>query len=222
MRHIVIIIFLLATSFNLLKAQDIIVKNNGKHIQCIILEETYEAIKYRKYSEPNGTIFRISKEKVFSVEYEQAANPLEINDTIDQVSFHEPLTISNGFWGLIVKQGDKKLSKLAVRDIFKEYPEALALYKQGKTINTLGSIIGLPSAFFLGYGLGTLLAGGEVNGVTMAIFGVGTAVGITLNIVGNSDIKSSVHLYNKAIKKQASASLNFGVGEYGVGLIMQF
>ena len=210
--------FILAT---LLISQDVIVKKNGKKIKCVVLEETPDAIKYKKYRDQNGPIFKISKEKVYTVEYEVEE---EIsNDHAQQDAYGPtPLTYNNGFWGLAIRRGDKKLNTLAVKELYKDYPKALSEYKSGKTINTFGNIIGVPSAYFVGYGLVTLLFGGEVNGVVLAISGAGMAIGITMTVAGTGKIKRSVEIYNQAIEKTAKLNIQFGLTSHGVGLCLRF
>lgn len=223
MKSLQLFLLLFILFFSAGQAQDVIVKNNGKRILCTILDESDQVIRYRKYNEPNGPIYKVSRDKVFSVEYEQQEDSLINPASVGQIGQGpELLSIGNGFWGLTIRRGERRLSSMDIRALFSDQPEALSAFKRGKTINAFASIIGLPSAFLLGYGLGTLMGGGEVNGVVMAASGVGTAVGILMNVAGNSNIRRSVQLYNDKLTHNNGLSIKLGLSAQGIGLGVWF
>lgn len=51
-------------------AQDVIVKKDGSTILSKVLEINTDDIKYKKYSNPNGPTYQISKSEIFAINYE--------------------------------------------------------------------------------------------------------------------------------------------------------
>jgi len=209
--------------FSLASAQDVIIKKDGSEIESIVLEVGHDIIKYKKFSNQEGPSYTISKEEIFMIKYQNGDKDV-FNSQLSQISTPDPvpLTIKSGFWGLTIRQGDKKLSGSDVKGIYSNYPEALSKYKNGKTLNLFGNIIGIPSAFVFGWEIGTLIGGGEGNTTALAISGVGFATGIILGVAGNNSIKKSVRIYNSEIDKTAFLQLDLGVTRYGVGLCLSF
>lgn len=119
------------------------------------------------------------------------------------------LNYLNGFW-----LDSQKLSKETVREMMTENEIALKAFNNGRTLEVVGNIIGYPSAFILGYDLGTRLGGGTGNNSMLIAGGIGTAIGMIFGIVAESNYKNSVTLYNSGLKEQVS-QLSFGITESG-------
>jgi len=216
MRYLFPLSFLLLLFPSLLFAQDLIVKKNGKHIKCVVFEETPDAIKYRKYSDPNGPIFKISRDKIYKVNY-------AIDDTTGQVVKDTmPLQFSKNFWGIKIRYGDEKLNNLEVKELMKDQPEAIKEFIGGKTINALAGIIGFTGSFMLFWELGRYLNTHEVNGVVLAIGGTFFVSSILMDVAGTAKIKRSVEIYNQTIDQAYKVSLKFGLTMNGVGVSLKF
>ena len=120
-------------------------------------------------------------------------------------------------------QNETKLNASQVRKVMAENSEALALYKSGKTLSVAGCVVAYPSAFLLGWDLGTRMGGGTGNGTLLAIGATGTLVGIIMGLSGEKKIKKSIQLYNSnASNHTLSYQVNFGFTQTGIGLNMQF
>lgn len=97
----------------------------------------------------------------------------------------DSLSYKNGIW----KDG-QKLSTEDVRSVMANNSEALKLYNSGKTLKIFYYIVGLPSAYMLGYDLGGRLAGGPGNSTMLIAGGIGTAAGLILSFAAESNSKS--------------------------------
>ena len=122
-----------------------------------------------------------------------------------------------------VFQNGTKLKAEQVKGAMSDNSEALALYNSGRSLFVVGQVIAYPSAFLLGFDLGTRLGGGEGNGTVLAVGAVGTVVGLIIGLSGEKKIKNSVLLYNsKASNSAVPYQINFGFTQTGVGLGIRF
>ena len=64
---ILLLTFLFAYAAN---SQDLIIRKDGEEINSKVLEVNLEIIKYKKFDNPNGPTFEISKSDVFLIKYE--------------------------------------------------------------------------------------------------------------------------------------------------------
>ncbi|GEM_PF-3962623 len=70
MKHLTITLLLLVFSAISAFTQDIIIKKSGEKIESKVIEITSKIVKYRLYSQPNGSIRIIKKRKVHMIKYE--------------------------------------------------------------------------------------------------------------------------------------------------------
>ena len=126
------------------------------------------------------------------------------------------LTYRNGVW-----QNGTKLNAKQVRELMSANQDALAKYNNGRSLLVTGQVIGYPSAFLFGWDLGTRLGGGEGNGTLLAVSAVGTVAGMVMMFVGESNIRSSLTLYNSTLGN-VSYNVGFGLTETGIGLSLRF
>lgn len=135
------------------------------------------------------------------------------------------LVLKNKFWsGQQVYDGSQKLSKSAVEQKLSVVPEALALYKKGKSQNSQASIIAAFSGFGIGYGVGTMINKNKDGG------GAYLAAGVGLGVIGgimaqgaNAKITSALSIYNKSnAMGYKEPKLILGVGQHGLGLALNF
>lgn len=75
--------FIIVFTFNLLKAQDIILKKNGDEIKAKIVEISPTEIKYKAFENLEGPLFVIYKSDVFMIKY--------LNGTKDVFTETEPI-----------------------------------------------------------------------------------------------------------------------------------
>lgn len=120
-----------------------------------------------------------------------------------------------------VWQNGVKLTPSEVRGVMAGNQEALNLYNSGRTLYVVGQVFAYPSAFFLGFSLGSLLWG-NFNPILLGGGAVGMAVGLVMIYTGMPKINASVQLYNSKLNGAASYQVNFGITQMGVGLSMRF
>lgn len=130
------------------------------------------------------------------------------------------LSYKNGFWGVTIKQGTKKLSTGDIKKLYVDVQPALSKYKKGKALNAVGTIMAIPSGIVFGYGVGLLISGQEINKTVYIISAAGLFTGILFHIGGESMIKSSVNIYNADIDKTSSLNIKFGVMQNGLGFCL--
>lgn len=87
MKKILFFIFLIC-SVNV-SAQDVIVKNDGSTIISKVLEVNIADIKYKKFSNPNGPTYTISKSEVMAINYENGEKDVFNNNASQLSDFSE-------------------------------------------------------------------------------------------------------------------------------------
>jgi len=132
-------------------------------------------------------------------------------------SAQSELTYKNG-----VLQNGTKLNATQVKEVISGNSEALQKYNRGRSLYIAGQVIVYPSAFLLGWNLGTQLVRREVNVVFLGVGMAGTVVGLIMALSGERQISTSLQLYNsKANNTSVSCQINFGFTQTGVGLSMK-
>ena len=121
----------------------------------------------------------------------------------------------------VVFQDGARLRPNQVREVMATNSEALALYNSGRSWLVTGQVIAYPSAFLLGFDLGTRLGGGEGNNTLLAVGAGGTAVGLIIGFIGQNRIGQSVSLYNSTVNN-VSYQVNFGFTQSGIGFTVNF
>jgi len=205
-------------------SQDVIVTRNMDEIESVIIEVTPTVVKYKKYDDQQGPVLSINKNDVLMIRYQ---NDLKRPDykqhaqSIENKNERE-LKFSHGFWGIKIWQGKNRLSSADIRHLYAGYPEAQRLFNSGKSLNTFGNVIALPSAFVFGFELGTRLAGGSINPTLFVSSCIGLVGGLALGAIGNGQIKKSVKLYNTKIESAHVIKLRLGITNNGIGLCLRF
>ena len=85
-----------------IQAQDVITTKDGSDIQAKILEVTQTELKYKKFSNPDGPTFTISKSDVLIVRYENGEK--EVFKDVRQSSSYKPNTTENVTEGMSYSQ----------------------------------------------------------------------------------------------------------------------
>lgn len=217
-------LFALVFLFNTaIKAQDIIVKYDGKKIKCKVVSVGNDFIEFLPLKKQEGLNYVLSKDEVRMILYENG-EVLEFEKAKAQVKFEEgkELYYSSGFWGLNIYQGGFKIKRKDALLAFDNYPISRDLYKKGKMQIISANILSIPSILLLGYELGTLIVGNEPNYLAMTLGALGTLSGILIKVSGNRSIKNAVDGYNTSLDDGVRSSLNFGKTRNGLGLVYSF
>jgi hypothetical protein len=225
-----------------LKAQDIIILKSGEEIKSTVSEVSSDLIKYKKFENLSGPVYSVEKSKVFMIKYQNGTKDVfnEQTETKPQTSaqtVQKPLSVpvsSSSPQALTCRAGSVKLNGKAlaaneVKRLYGPYPNALHSYNSGRTLNTVGDVVG-----YVG------LAGGLIAMLNSTRFKYGSperynasVVGLAILLptlvtdivlvsVGRGKIRSSVNQYNSAINKPVTYRLDFGINQNGVGIALKF
>jgi len=208
---------------HVLQAQDIITLKNGDEIQAKVLEIEDQTIKYKKFDNPSGPNYTLKKAEIFMIRYENGSkdvfNEIATSESADKQQ--QPIKYLSYDRGRVY-QNAAKLKPVQIRSIMAVSSEAFQKYNSGRSLYIVGQVIAYPGYFVLGWGIGTLISGGE-NGVGFLVSGAaGILVGELISFSGNNKIKSSVQIYNLKVNNALSYQINFGLTQTGVGLSMRF
>ena len=111
-------------------SQDLIKLKNGKTIKARLVEVLEEDIKYKKYSKFDERFHTITKESVFSINYENGNHlifeePEEIEQPIPRYSKDiEQLSMTSLGFFHVYREGEKTISKSAFYQRLNSLPEA--------------------------------------------------------------------------------------------------
>ena len=229
---------------NPVQAQDLIILKTGDEIKSKVNEIGPDLIKYKKFENLTGPDYTVQKNTVFMIKYENGTRDVFTEQTTPKPQTTqapipkttEPDVQNSSVKTLQVRGGAVKLDgkwivPSEVRRIMNPYPEALRSYNTGKTLAMVGD--------FVGYGVIITCIGTAINAnsfsskqtaqvhnayVTGLMIAIPLfAVDITLTIIGNAKVRSSVNLYNSSINKPVTYNLNFGIQESGgVGFALKF
>jgi len=97
--------------------------------------------------------------------------------------------------------------------------QSAKMFKAGRSLSSVGTVMSTVGAFFVGYDLGGRLAGGEGNTAMLAGGGCVAVGGIIMALVGEGKIKKALTLVQN--NKQTS-SIEFTFSQYGLGLCFAF
>ncbi len=124
--------------------------------------------------------------------------------------------------GTVMKEG-KKLPPAKVREIMAGNNEALKSYNTGQALGVTGVVLASSGGFLLGFELGAFLGGREVNIAVLGAGAGGLAIGLVFALVGDSQVRKSVMLYNlKLNNNQIPYQVHLGFTKTGVGLSLRF
>lgn len=197
-----LIIFVFST---LSYSQDIIELNDGSEIKAKVTEVLPKEIKYKKFNNLDGPIYTINKSKILMIRYENGDK-----DIIQkEVQNNEKLAISSGYY-----KGNNKIRKKEFKTLLSTNQKAYSEYKSGNLVKTLGLVIAIPSAAYLGWSIGQ----GEVESEALIAGGLGVVGGFLAVIGGNSMIKKSIKTYNS----DKSISYEFKINSNGIGIALSF
>lgn len=217
-----ILFFFLFTSL-LSQSQDVIEKYDGKKIECIIIDIEEDVVVFLPYNKQEGPNYELDKLEIKIIHYENGESlEFKVKAIQTEPIFGEKLYYSTGFWGLNVYQGGYKLSRSELKMIYKNASESLHDYTKGANNILIGNLIAIPGAFALGWGIGSLIIGSDVNIPLITIGAVGTLTGVLIIVSGNKAIKRSVNSYNSGLESIIDAKLELRQTQNGVGLIYSF
>jgi len=215
-----------------IKAQDVIVLQNGDEIQSIVQEIGLNEVKYKKYENPNGPVYSILKTDVFMIKYQNGLKDVFSSLNIECAENVE----KSDLWSLLYS---KKISDKEMLHFLKENDKTQQFYQNFHS----ACVKGRGSAVRMGIGGAIALVGDGlfVYGLSneqKVYIGVGIGISIlgTITVAGNiqplidagrqkAHIKynfAKQYFNNKHTQEQIPVQLDFGVTQNGIGLILKF
>lgn len=201
-----------------MSAQDIITKKDGTDIQAKVTEVGQSQVMYKKYSNLNGPVYTINISDIIMITYENGEREMY---NIDKKSSLPQGVMTYNSWSGKVSVGGVTIENEMLERYFT--PEDYQLFKKGKSVSTVGSILAGVGAVPFGYSIGYMGAAGETDETNMAMLIGGGAVmvaGIIVGSMGGRKMKKAMANYNSALTFQPE--VHFGATNYGVGIALVF
>jgi hypothetical protein len=229
MRNLIVIALCLLGTLNGTSAQDIITLKTGEEIKAKVNAVELNVIKYTKFDDQAGPVFKLYKADVFMIKYE--------NGSKDVFDYHEPTPAtppSQNESGIMledevkltndkgkVMKDQQILMPYEVKAIMYKNYEALKRYRGARAFNTLGIIFSAIGGIDIGLGLSNTFHNYDATSNFLA-GGIEIGIGLVFNSISKNKTQSSVLLYNSGLKNKHSTSLNFGLSGGGLGLCLKF
>ena len=191
-----------------MSAQDIITKNDGTDIQAKVMEVGQSQISYKKFSNLNGPTYTLSLSEILMITYENGEREMYNTEKSS------------------LPQGKISIGGVTIEDeMLNRYftPEDFQLFKRGKSISTVGTILSVVGALPFGYSIGYMVAAGETDEINLALLiggGVVMGAGILVGSLGGKKMKKAMANYNSTLTFQPEFYL--GATANGIGLAVVF
>lgn len=216
----VLILFVCLLIGGITSAQDIITKNDGTDIQAKVMEVGQSQISYKKYSNLNGPTYTLSLSDILMITYENGEREM-YNTAAEKKSSLPQGVMTYNSWSGKISVGGVTIED----DMLDRYfsPEDFQLFKKGKSVSTVGSILAFAGALPFGYSIGYMAAAGETDETNLALLIGGGAVmvtGIVVSSLGGKKMKKAMANYNSALTFQPEFRL--GATANGIGLAIVF
>ncbi len=230
MKNIIAIVSLLLCGSTLF-AQDIITKKDGTDIQAKVTEVSNSQIVFKKFSNLDGPSYKMDVADILMITYENGEREMFNVETAKSDIPSGVMTYNS--WSGKISVGGVTIENGMLDRYFT--PEDLEMYKSGKTMSTIGGIIGVVGAVPFGYGAGYMLGwalggGGKPQppydkafnaAKWMAIIGGLVMIGgLAINIPGENKMKTAIDNYNSALTYRPT--LHIGGTQNGIGIAYVF
>lgn len=202
MKRIILLALCLAVPA-LAGAQDTIIFKSGEVLTAEVLEAG-EVVKYRLFDDPDQNVYSAGKEEISKILYHDGATDVFTTGPIQPKPAREPerLRIHQGFWGPGLALGERPLAGGEIQSLLEPLPAALDAYQGGQAMLVFGYILAYPGSFLIGWELGAVMAGAEIDVLKMGI-GLGLTVGgIAILGAGYHQLELATDLYNESLQKQ--------------------
>ncbi len=192
----------------LLHAQDILILINNQRAKVKIIEVGDTEIKYLLYSNLDGPIQNIKREKVDKIVYENG----------DTKIIYEDLSIRVPLFGMKYYKGSSRIKKDEFMLVLQENEAAYNSFRRGKSLINASNIVGIPSSLVFGWNVGTWAAGGDISRPITLISGILTGGSIIVGYSGLAKTRRALDTFNNS----KSIGLNLKLDHNGIGLVFSF
>ena len=201
-----------------MSAQDIITKKDGTDIQAKVTEVGQSQVMYKKYSNLNGPVYTINISDIIMITYENGEREMY---NIDKKTSLPQGVMTYNSWSGKVSVGGVTIENEMLERYFT--PEDYQLFKSGKSVSTVGSVLAFVGALPFGYSIGYMGAAGETDETNLAMLIGGGAVmvaGILIGSTGGRKMKKAMANFNSVLTFRPE--VHFGATNYGVGIALAF
>lgn len=140
-------------------------------------------------------------------------------------STRDSILIHKSFGGYQFYHGNTRLNMSQLVKTMRPNEQAWQLVKKAQSTNTLATITGFTGGAFIGWPIGTALAGGDPEWL-MAGIGAGLiVVAIPLSQKFNRQVTQAVDVYNAPLRESSfwdKRELKFSVNQHGAGFVFNF
>ena len=219
MKKIIFAVVLFLSTTVLSFAQDLITKKDGSVFEAKVLEVEQSQIAFKKYSNLEGPTYRVDLADIKSIVYENGEIE-EYNVSSEpekKASLPQGMMTYNG-WSGKVSVGGVTMEDDLLDKYFAE--SDLEVFNNGRTMMTVGGIVGVIGAIPFGWCVGAALAGGDVNSGVFITSTIAFLGGMIVSLCGESKVKEAVYNYNSVLAFQPK--VHFGATHSGIGLALSF
>lgn len=150
---------------------------------------------------------------------------LLVFSTLSTWAQNDSIIATKTFGGYKFEHNGKIVNPKAMLTIMDQNQEALIYMKKAKTNSDLSLVLSFSGGFFIGWPVGTAIAGGDP---TWFLAGIGAGlllVGIPVARAANTNALKAVEIYNSSMQStyfRNGMILHLGLVDHGVGLSLTF
>ena len=225
MRYLLLLAASLTAAFSATTfAQDTLVERSGRLRIVHVLEETVDSVSYYADFVPGGRPRRetIAREKLLGLRYadpERQRRGERVAARAEAQGAGDLLALRNGFSVSKYRLGGVELTREEVDDLFAPLPEASRHSANGRSLQTIGNMFGVPGGFLLGWQLVNVISSERVANQTLLYAGIGgSVVGAVLHHLGSVQHTRAVNDYNAGRRP----GLGWRPASGGIGVAYRF
>lgn len=184
-------------------SQDTIVKRNGNIVSAKIVEDLPTRIRFNRYSDLDGPVYSIKKEKIAKIKYENGETVIfefppevkaeeQLKEMVEQTSANKIkyITVYKGDY----YEGDKKITKKECIEILETNPFSWNELQRRRNVNSA-------SASLIVIGAGLAAVGFFWDSDNMVTSGGGLiTTGILVGLFAPSRLWKAIEYYNRSLE----------------------
>ncbi len=227
-------------------AQDIITKKDGSELEAKVTEVTQTEVKYQRFDNLSGPVYTMPRSEIFMIKYQGGMKDVfgvETAPATAPATASQPQSTQYNTVAPILCLGLKTHSTLTIYQTLSQTDQILYNhFKEGNSLNKVGTSLLIPGCVLGGIGLIAMLAGASsdyddyyhdsyndgyeaivAGGVLFGIGGSLCVASIPLKIIGKRMKKNAVGTFNSRYCNQHSnVQLNLNINANGAGLAIGF
>ena len=223
-------------------AQDVIILRDGEDIQALVQEIGTDAVKYKKFDNPDGPTYTLKKSEIFMIRYvngskdvfkDEAPAPPTNQTNVQSQSNNQPDSPIDYNTFLQLRKDDDKMEeflKTNDRYLYEQFHRGASLRRSGGGLLATGLIFTVAGIVFEVAGSSNNSADNSntvivVGGVALAVGQIFIITSIPVSATGGGLKRRATDSYEEKYFNHRTTfhpSLNFGIIGNGVGLALKF